>query len=90
MEAMFDYLFGIFTTMGDKYAWVSYVLTAIGALYVLLTACRAFLTAVVKLTKTETDDKIVATVFAFLDKFAYGFGKLGEYFESKTKDSKVK
>lgn len=90
MEEIIKYVVNFAISLSDKYVWVSYALTAIGALYVLLTACRAFLTAVVKLTKTETDDKIVATVFAFLDKYAYGFGKLGEYFESKTKDSKAK
>ena len=90
MEAMFDYVFMTLSALADKYTWLSYTLMAIGALYVFLTACRAFLTAVVKITKTETDDKVIASVFAFLDKFAYGFGKLGEYFESKTKDSKDK
>ena len=90
MEEIIKYIVNFAISLGDQYAWVSYVLTAIGALYVFLTACRAFLTAVVKITKTETDDKVIASVFAFLDKYAYGFGKLGEYFESKTKDSKDK
>lgn len=84
MEAMFDYLFGIFTTLGDKYTWVSYVLMAIGALYVFLTACRAFLSKIVRLTPTGKDDKIVDKVYAFLDKWAYGFGKLADYYEQKT------
>lgn len=84
MEAMFDYLFGIFTTLGDKYAWVSYVLTAIGALYVFLTAIRAFLSKIVRLTPTGKDDKIVDKVYAFLDKYAYGFGKLADYYEQRT------
>ena len=90
MEAMFDYVFMTLSALADKYTWLSYTLMFVGGLYVFLTACRAFLTAVVKITKTETDDKVIASVFAFLDKYAYGFGKLGEYFEIKTKDSKDK
>jgi len=60
---------------------VLYTMLVVGGLYVGLTMARGLLTAIVKLTPTAKDDKIVSTVFAFLDKYAYGFGKLEEYFE---------
>lgn len=89
MEEVINYVFMTLSGLADKYAWLSYTLMAIGGLYVFLSALRGFLTAVVKLTKTDKDDKVISTIFAFLDKYAYGFGKLGEYFEQKT-DTKKK
>lgn len=89
MEQVIMYVVNAVIGLADKFPWVSYVLMAIGGLYVLLSALRGFLTAVVKLTKTDKDDKVISTIFAFLDKYAYGFGKLGEYFEQKT-DTKKK
>lgn len=83
MEAMFDYVFMTLSTLADKYTWLSYTLMIVGGLYVLLTAIRAFLSKVVRLTPTEKDDKIVAVLYAFLDKWAYGFGKLADYYEQK-------
>lgn len=88
MEEVINYVFMTLSGLADKYAWLSYTLMAIGGLYVFLSTLRGFLTAIVKLTKTDKDDKIIFTIFAFLDKYAYGFGKLGEYFEAKTKDNK--
>ncbi|WP_428041260.1 hypothetical protein [Candidatus Avelusimicrobium fimicolum] len=88
MEQVIMYVVNAVIGLADKYPAVSYTLMAIGGLYVLLSALRGFLTAIVKLTKTDKDDKIISTIFAFLDKYAYGFGKLGEYFEAKTKDNK--
>lgn len=84
MEEIIKYIVNFAISLGDKYAWVSYVLTAIGALYVFLTAIRAFLSKIVRLTPAGKDDKIVDKVYAFLDKYAYGFGKLADYYEKKT------
>lgn len=88
MEAVINYVFITLSGLADKYAWLSYTLMAIGGLYLFLTAIRAFLSKIVRLTSTGKDDKIVDKIYAFLDKYAYGFGKLGEYFEAKTKDNK--
>ena len=90
MEAMFDYVFVTLSAFADKYTWLSYTLMVVGGLYVLLTAIRAFLSKVVRLTPTEKDDKIVAALYAFLDKWAYGFGKLADYYEQKTEKAKDK
>lgn len=90
MEAMIDYVFMTVSAFADKQAWLSYTLMAIGALYVLLTALRAFLMGVVKLTKTDKDDKFVAALYAFLDKWAYGFGKLADYYEKKADKTEKK
>lgn len=78
MEALVTYVL----LLADKYPAVHYIVIGIGLAYILLTALRAFLTIVVKLTKTSKDDKIVKNVFAFLDKYAWGFGKLAEYYET--------
>ena len=83
MEEVINYVFMTLSGLADKYAWLSYTLMAIGGLYVFLTAIRAFLSKVVRLTPTEKDDKIVAALYAFLDKWAYGFGKLADYYEQK-------
>lgn len=84
MEAVINYVFMTLSGLADKYAWLSYTLMAIGGLYVFLTAIRAFLSKIVRLTPTGKDDKIVDKVYAFLDKYAYGFGKLADYYEKKT------
>lgn len=78
MEALVTYVL----LLADKYPAVHYIVISIGLAYILLTALRGFLTIVVKLTKTNKDDKIVKNVFAFLDKYAWGFGKFSEYYET--------
>lgn len=83
MEEIIKYIVNFAISLGDKYAWLSYTLMAIGGLYVFLTAIRAFLSKIVRLTPTGKDDKIVDKVYAFLDKYAYGFGKLADYYEKK-------
>lgn len=83
MEALFDYVVGALTTLADKYTWVSIIMMIIGGAYVLLTALRGFITGIVTLTKTKKDNEIVLAVYAFLDKFAYGFGKFSDYYEGK-------
>lgn len=85
MEQAIGYVLDLLFSLADKYSWLSVALMVIGGAYVFLTACRAFLTALVKITKTDKDDKIISSIFAFLDKFAYGFGKLADYFEEKSK-----
>lgn len=91
MEQAIMYLINLLIGLADKYQWLSITLMVIGGLYILLSALRAFLTGLVKVTKTNKDDKIVALVFAFLDKYAWGWGKLAEYYETHLpkKDTKV-
>lgn len=86
MELVVDYVFNLLVSLADKHSWLSYTLMAVGGLYLLLTTLRGVITGIVKITKTKTDDTIVATVYAFLDKFAYGFGKLEDYYEDKAKE----
>lgn len=81
METIITYIL----QLADKYPVIGTIAFVIGGLYVLLTAIRGLLTLIVKATKTDKDDKIIATVFAFLDKYAFGFGKLGEYYETHSK-----
>ena len=90
MEAMFDYVFMTLSALADKYTWLSYTLMIVGSLYVFLTAIRAFLSKIVRLTPTGKDDKIVDKIYAFLDKYAYGFGKLADYYEKKTDEKSDK
>lgn len=88
MEEVVMYVIGGLIQFSDKHEWVAYFLMTIGGLYLLLSATRGLLTLLVKATKTEKDNKVVDTVFAFLDKYAYGFGALGDYFEKKIKEKK--
>lgn len=88
MEQAITYVLDMLISLAENYTWLSVTLMVVGGLYLFLTAVRGLLTALVKVTKTKKDDKVVAVIFAFLDKFAYGFGKLGEYFETKTKEKK--
>lgn len=85
MEQAFDYIFSLLVMFSEKYAFLSFTLMVIGGVYIFLTSIRAFLTGLVKITKTDKDDKIVLIVYAFLDKFAYGFGKFADYYEDKSK-----
>lgn len=88
MEEVIMYVINTLIQFADKHEWLAYTLMVIGGLYVFFTAIRGFLTVLVKATKTEKDNKVVDTIFAFLDKFAYGFGKLGDYFEKKMEEKK--
>lgn len=88
MEQAILYVINLLIGLADKHHWLAITLMVIGGLYVLLTALRGFLTGLCAMTKTNADDKIIATVFAILDKFSYGFGKLAEYYESHTKKEK--
>lgn len=88
MEQAITYVVNLLISLADKYEWLSITLMVIGGLYFLLSALRGFLTLVVKATKTDKDDKVISTIFAFLDKFAFGFGPLADYFESKVENKK--
>ena len=77
MEALVLYVL----QLADKFPVVHYIVIGVGLAYIILTALRAFLTIVVGLTRTDKDNKIVKNVFAFLDKYAWGFGKFAEYYE---------
>lgn len=83
MEQLIMYIINLLIGLADKHQWISIVLMVIGGLYVFLSLIRGFLTEIVKVTKTKVDDNVVATIFAFLDKYAWGFGKLAEYYEQK-------
>lgn len=82
MEQAIMYVINLLIGLADKHQWLAIALMVIGGLYVLLTALRGFLTGIVKITKTQVDDKVIGTIFAILDKFSYGFGKLSEYYET--------
>lgn len=88
MEEVVMYVISALIQFADKHEWLAYTLMVIGGLYLFLSAIRGLLTLIVKATKTEKDNKVVDTVFAFLDKYAYGFGALGEYFEKKMEEKK--
>lgn len=90
MEQLITTLVTYFIGLADKFEWVSTVCTIVGGLYVALYALRGVLTIAVKLTKTNKDDKVINTIFAFCDKFSYGFGKFAEYFETHTKKEEDK
>ena len=86
METIITYIL----QLADKYPVIGTIVFVIGGLYVLLTAIRGLLTLIVKATKTDKDDKIIATIFAFLDKYGWGFGKLAEYYETHSKKEEKK
>ena len=90
MEQLITTVVTFFVSLADKCAWVGTVCTIIGGIYVALYALRGVLTIAVKLTKTKKDDKIIETVFAFCDKYSYGFGPFAEYFETYTKKEEGK
>ena len=81
MEQLIDYVFGVLNAFADKYEWLAFALMILGGLYVFLSAIRAFLSKIVRLTPTKKDDKFIGALYAFLDKYAYGFGKLADYYE---------
>ena len=84
MEAIINYIL----LLAGQYPTISTICIIIGGLYALLTASRGLLTLIAKATKTDKDNKVVDAIFAFLDKYAYGFGKFEEYYEQHGKKSK--
>lgn len=89
METLIGAAVDFVLQLAVKYPAISIPVMVVGGFYLTLTALRGVLTTAVKLTATTKDDSIVFAVYAFCDKFAYGFGKLAEYFEHKTKSEKV-
>ena len=90
MEQLITTLVAFFIGLSDKFAWVGTLCTIIGGLYVALYALRGVLTIAVKLTHTQKDDKVVDSIFAFCDKYSYGFGPFKDYFETHTKKEEGK
>lgn len=88
MEQLINTVVTFILGLADKYQVLSTICLVIGCLYACLSALRGILTLAVKLTKTDKDDKVIATIFAFCDKFSYGFGKFAEYFETHTPKGK--
>lgn len=88
MEQLVNTVVTFVLGLADKYQVLSTICLVVGCLYSALYALRGVLTIAVKLTKTNKDDKVIATIFAFCDKYSYGFGKFGEYFETHTKKDK--
>lgn len=90
MEQLISTVVNFVISLADKCHWLGIVCTVIGGLYIALYALRGVLTVVVKLTKTKKDDKIIDAIFAFCDKYSYGFGPFAEYFEKHTKKEEGK
>ena len=59
------------------------VATILGYIYATLIASRGLLTYVVKLTKTDKDNKVVNALFDFLDRYGIAFRKLEKRNETK-------
>lgn len=64
---------------------VSVLLMIIGTLYVLLILLRGFIYSIVKITKTEKDNKIVDKIYNFIDTYSLSFEKLKNYSKLKEK-----
>ena len=88
MEQLIITVVNLIIGLADKHQYIAVFCLIVGGLYIALYALRGVLTAAVALTKTKKDDKIVSTIFAFCDKFSYGFGPFKEYFETHTKKEK--
>lgn len=82
MEQVITYFLNLLITLADKHQWIAIILMVIGGLYVLLSLLRGFLTGLAAVTKTQKDDKVLKVIYAFLDKYAWGWGKLEEYYET--------
>lgn len=86
METIITYIL----QLADKYPVIGTIVFVAGGIYVTLTAIRGLLTLIVKATPTKKDDAVIATVFAFLDKWGWGFGKLADYYETHSKKEEKK
>jgi len=81
MEVIIGGLIDFAINQASNYVWLKTILLSIGAVYLFLTTCRGVLTLIVSKTKTLKDDKIIKAIFAFLDKWSFGFGKVKDYYE---------
>ena len=55
MEQVIDYVFGVLNAFADKYEWLAFALMILGGLYVVLSAIRAFLSKIVRITTKNTN-----------------------------------
>lgn len=90
MEQLIITVVNLIIGLADKHQIIGTICLVIGGLYIALYALRGVLTAVCALTKTTKDDKIIGSIFAFCDKYSYGFGPFKDYFENKTKKKEGK
>ena len=65
---------------------IGIILMLIGTIYCSLILLRSFLIAIVSITKTDKDNKIINTIYNFIDTYSLSFEKLKEY--SKVKEVK--
>ena len=66
---------------------IGIILMLIGTIYCSLILLRSFLMAIVSITKTDKDNKIINAIYNFIDTYALSFDKLKEY--SKVKEVKA-
>ena len=62
------------------------ILMLIGTIYCSLILLRSFLMAIVSITKTDKDNKIINTIYNFIDTYSLSFDKVKGY--SKVKEVK--
>lgn len=65
---------------------IGIILMLIGTIYCSLILLRSFLIAIVSITKTDKDNKIINTIYNFIDTYSLSFEKLKGY--SKVKEGK--
>lgn len=78
METLIDILIKY-----ESLQYINLILTIIGTLYISLVLLRGFLTAFVKATKTNKDDKIINSIYDFCDKYSLSFKKTEKYSKLK-------
>lgn len=65
---------------------IGIILMLIGTIYCSLILLRSFLIAIVSITKTDKDNKIINAIYNFIDTYSLSFEKLKGY--SKVKEIK--
>lgn len=65
---------------------IGIILMLIGTIYCSLILLRSFLIAIVSITKTDKDNKIINAIYNFIDTYSLSFEKLKGY--SKVKEVK--
>ena len=63
---------------------IGIILMLIGTIYCSLILLRSFLMAIVSITKTDKDNKIINAIYNFIDTYALSFDKVKGY--SKVKE----
>ena len=69
----------------EDYTYIVMALIAIGTMYTVMIIARPVVLLLVKLTKTEKDDKYAKVVFDILDRFGPSFRKIEAYAKAKKK-----